>query len=463
MAGPNLKPFWTLEQQTNFDVDSKRLDTASLLIGKEIPLFDVISSKVYNMLDLGRSDLLVPGQSITGLNLAVGTAVDADVFRITEENSIQSSNFFIDTNSGNTDIQDIKAKFIVTLEKTTKVLVDGDSIVNGTSKTCGIFDTTIPVGAVYVMEVETIGEMNVRTGTVTIKSISTKMLSKVVGGVKSDVDPADPVAGIEFVPKSFDISGELTNSNKKDLGQVYAGNSTKYPFRTKKRQPITREYPVDKKDRNDGETVNEIVRIASYISRARMLKHFLGKLPTFFARLENSKRAMIDPNVPNEKSFKVSAVTGTHTMATIDNMNDTDRITNIKAGLEQKIEKMAKQMVKESGWVDALNNMGIKSYFVKVMVRDDVNIGDFTMSNGVRVKVDYTTVLKDDCWIALEANGGPVVNGVKMLRLATTLINAPTTYSGTREINGGINQTVTTTPTYDTFFTLPILGRLTLI
>ena len=466
-AESKLVPFWTIEETDSFDPLSIRNGTASINVGETVNLYDIVDDKVYNGLELGSTDLIKPGQSIKGINLEVTDGGVVERLRVDSGTAIESSNFFVDGNSGDVNIQDIKTKFTMVLTNTTEHVltpegIDGGTIANGGRAVSPLLSGIIPATSVYVVEIEVIGEMNVRSSRTIIKSVLVNVVSKVVSGQTVVIAPGDAIEPIQFKGISFDISGELTNSDKKNPGNIIRDGKEKYPFRTITRTPITKEYPIDARDRNSSDSVNAIVKISSYVNKSRMMKTFVSELQPFFDRLKLSKQANILPKVPNELTFVVTAEEDVHSVTTVDNMNEVDRIKNERSGIEQAIEKMAKTLMSKSKWTEILTTTGIRSSFVRVLVREDANIGDFTMSNGVKVRVSRTSLINDTMWISLEANGGPVVNGVKMYRLATQLVNAPTTFKGRRETNDGLVDSVTTTPSYNTLFTLPIIGKLTL-
>lgn len=432
--------------------------TASLLAGKLIPLLEVSRQRDLSNAELGHTDILRPAGKVTGLNIKVGAG---EILRIDTSDVISMGNYFEGNSSGDVKYEKLQADFTLVLSSTTKMLADGEGIRTGVRVACPKL-AAIPVGELLVVKVTVDCEVDLKAPSVKMITNRFELVKSVVAGTDVEIDPASAVAGLTFEVVSFDSENLLTNTNHRHLGSFITDDTNKYPFSTRQRKAVSSEFPTLAKDRTaDSKSTFTTLKRQAYINDTRMTRFYIGELEKQFLLMKSSIAANLPMNMPNENNFRTTVVEATHTITSIDVMRTSENLEVAKVSLQHTIEAVAKEMVEKSGWKRSINLFGVTGYKVKILAEEKLNLDSFTMTNGIFVEVTKTEYVKGVMWASLEANGGPIVEGVKLLQLSNMLTNASTTYSATRTDGAATTAYMTNVPYYDVVWKLNILAKIT--
>lgn len=447
------------------DVDSQRGPnltgkTASLQFGTLVPLLEVSRQRDLSNAELGYTDILRPAGRLNALNIEVAPG---EILRVNADDVITMANIFEGNSSGDVKYEKMQADFTLILTSDSTMLADGEGIRTGVRVPCPTLAGAIPPSDILVVKITVDVEVDLKAPSMQMINQRFEIVKSVVGGVDTVVDPLSAVGMLEFKVVSYDADCLLTDTNHRALGNFITDDANKYPFTTRQRDPISSGFPTLAKDRTkDSKATFTTLKRQAYINDTRMTKFYVKQLEAQFELMKSSIAANVPLNIPNENNFRTTVVEANHTMSAIQVMRTSDNLEVAKVSLQHTIESVAKELVEASGWKRSINLFGVSSYKVKILAEEKMNLDSFTMTNGVFVEVTKTEYVKGKMWISLEANGGPVVDGIKLLQLSNMLCNASTTYSATRTDGASKTAYMTNVPYYDVMWKLNILGKITI-
>jgi len=436
--------------------------TSSFITGKATPINILTTQLDANGGQLDETDLLAPGGRIVGMNVKIKNSDDVnEIIRLNPNEIISTSNIFTGAVEGDTKLENLKAKFKFIIDANTMVISSGEDINTG-KRVASVVAADLTVGS-YVVEINIAASLmrGPKRKELTVEFAKFSIIKKIVSGVSVEIPADDPIYGIPMTLQSTDFSLQLTNTNDRAVGVSTIRKEMDYAFKTENKGLFSDPLPKDKSDAIM--SVAETIGIQNGLIKIAMEKDYVKSLEEFKTRLKLSIAMGEKPNTICDvlrPVFLESNVTGVNPTV----MRTSENPDEKKALVEQAIEKIGLELIAKSGWNYVSKLYNVTGVIVKVLVPQQLNLGDFKFQDGTPVKVAYTDQLKTEIKVSLEAVGGPTLEdtGSKMFTFSEVLMTPPVTYVTTKGRGNGIIRSVTTQPNYTHIFKMPVLGEITL-
>ena len=408
--------------------------------------------------ELGRTDIFAPKTSIDKILVRIQKDDKTEFIVVDAAKVISKDNFSEGAKTGNKNNERLDASFIIGITKDTLVMVDGASIDAGTGKASEILPDVIADGEIIVLRVEVSLEIDRVGAKLRTKGSTVSVIKCMVNGSEVAYVDGHPFNDVEVDAPALELNIFFTNTNNRHVGNFMVEDTYGYVITTAPKDIITNELPEKADDARPGDTVYNAIARQSYKIRMDMTKEFFNKLEGFESKLQNSIILQEPMGIPNEQNFRSVYIKRPHTLSNVTLMRTSEQSEVQRVALQDKIEAVAKELVRESGW-RAIRFLGASGYVIKVECHLDIDLENFTMKDGTSVQITKSELCPlNKLYIVPEAIGGPVVHDIKILAFSNIVAKHSVTYAGRRRDGNASYKSITTKPEFDVLFKLPILG-----